>query len=94
MKIHWVNGQSSEDNRIFDTKNEVYEWSNSLYGDFLGYLVSKGNVGYTTPDEKVIKSLDKLIPKWANYLNIMVVVQKDKINVNDKYLYRIWTLNI
>ncbi len=92
MKIHWINGQYSEDNRIFDTKNEVYEWSNSLYGDFLGYLVSKVNVGYTTPDEKVINSLEKLIPKWANYLNIMVVVQKDKNNVNNKYLYRIWTL--
>ena len=94
MKIHWVNGQYLEDNRIFDTENEVYEWSNSLYGDFLGCLVTKVNVGYTTPDEKVVNSLEKLIPKWANYLNIMVVVQKDKINVNNKYLYRIWTLNI
>ena len=41
MEIQWINGQYSEDNRIFDMEMEVYEWSDSLYGDFLDGLVNK-----------------------------------------------------
>ena len=54
MEIQWVNGQYAEDNRIFDMETEVYEWADSLYGDFLDGLVNKKSVGYATPDEKVI----------------------------------------
>ncbi|WP_342566655.1 hypothetical protein MKY09_11275 [Psychrobacillus sp. FSL K6-4046] len=91
MEIHWVNGQYAEDNRIFDMETEVYEWSDSLYGDFLDGLVNKKSVGYATPDEKVITSLSKLIPEWADHLNVKVSLHKDRITVNNTNLYRIWT---
>ncbi|MER2007116.1 MAG: hypothetical protein ABS939_06650 [Psychrobacillus sp.] len=93
MEIQWINGQYAEDNRIFDMEMEVYEWSDSLYVDFLDCLVNKKNVGYATPDEKVTASLSELLPKWADYLNVKVAVHRDKINVNDIILYRVWTMN-
>ena len=30
MEIYWVNGQYQEDERIFDSQFEVYEWTDSL----------------------------------------------------------------
>lgn len=91
MEIHWVNGQYPEDKRIFDSQMEVYEWSHSLYPDFSNYIFRKVNVGYATPDEKVINYLSELIPQWADHLNVQIVVHKDQINIDSKYLYRIWT---
>ncbi|MER2169583.1 MAG: hypothetical protein ABS938_03005 [Psychrobacillus psychrodurans] len=90
MEIQWINGQYAEDNRIFDMEMEVYEWSDSLYGDSLDGLVNKKSVGYVTPDEKVIASLSKLIPGWADHLNVKVAVHTDSITVNNICLYRIW----
>lgn len=50
MEIYWVNGQYQEDVRIFDSKFEVYEWTDSLYQDFSNGFLRKENIGYTTPD--------------------------------------------
>ena len=93
MEIQWINGQYEEDNRIFDMETEVYEWTHSLYVDFLGGLVSQKNVGYATPDEKVTDKLSELLPKWADHLNVKVAVHRDKISINDRTLYRVWTSN-
>ena len=53
--VKWINGRYKEDNRIFDSEFEVKEWTEALYPDFVAYLCDKNNVGYETPDEKVIK---------------------------------------
>lgn len=41
MEIHWANGQYREDNRIFDSQFEVYEWTDSLYQDSQIALLEK-----------------------------------------------------
>ncbi|QFG00990.1 hypothetical protein PB01_20550 [Psychrobacillus glaciei] len=91
MEIQWLSGQYSEDNRIFDSLFEAYEWTDSLYPEFLIYLVNKVNVGYATPDEKIIDYLTDFIPKWADYLNVKVTVIKEVTERNGKYIYKIWT---
>ncbi|MEK5068650.1 hypothetical protein [Sporosarcina sp. FSL K6-1508] len=94
MEIQWLNGQYPEDKRIFDSQMEVYEWTNSLYPDFSNCLFSEINVGYGTPDEKVIDYLTELLPQWADYLNVEVIVHKDKIKEDGKYVYKIWTAKV
>lgn len=94
MEIQWINGQYPEDERIFDSQMEVYEWTNSLYPDFSNGLFRVVNVGYATPDEKVIDSLTELLPQWAAYLNVQVTMHKDKIEINGKYIHRIWTSKV
>ncbi|MFJ8064033.1 hypothetical protein ACIQYS_05340 [Psychrobacillus sp. NPDC096426] len=90
MKIKWINGQHAEDNRIFDSLIEAYEWTDSLYHDFSNNLISRVKVGYATPDAKVIDYLIDFIPEWANYLNVGVNVNKVKTRVDGKIIYRIW----
>lgn len=90
MEINWVNGQYPEDNSIFDSQFEVYEWTNSLYQDFSNCFFREENVGYITPDVKVIDCLTELIPQWARYTNVNVILHRDKIEVDSKYVYRIW----
>ncbi|NRD76576.1 hypothetical protein HPT25_03605 [Bacillus sp. BRMEA1] len=53
--ITWINGNYKEDNRIFDSKNQAEEWADALLPDSSPYLLGKIDVGYATPDEKVIK---------------------------------------
>ncbi|MCS1382449.1 hypothetical protein NXZ75_09600 [Lysinibacillus sphaericus] len=91
MEIHWVNGQYREDNRIFDSPFEVYEWTDSLYQDFSNHFLREENVGYASPDVKVIDCLTELIPQWAGYINVVVILHRDVIEVDGKYLYRVWT---
>ncbi|MEK5038668.1 hypothetical protein [Sporosarcina sp. FSL K6-3457] len=91
MEVQWINGQYPEDKRIFDSEMEVFEWTNSLYPDFSNSLCREENVGYVTPDEKVIDYLTDLLPQWADYLNVQVIVHKDKIKEEGKIVYRIWT---
>ena len=91
MEIHWVNGQYREDDRIFDSQFEVYEWTDSLYQDFSNCFFREENVGYATPDVKVIDCLIELITQWAGYTNVNVILHSDKIEVDGKYMYRIWT---
>lgn len=91
MIIHWVNGQYPEDQRVFDSQVEVYEWTHSLYPDFSNCLFREASVGYATPDEKVIEYLSELIPKWADYLNVRVTLHTDKVLEDSEYIYRIWT---
>ena len=94
MDIQWVSGQYAEDKRIFDSQMEVYEWTDSLYPDFSNYLYREVNFGYATPDEKVIDCLTELLPQWAEYLSVQVIIHKDKILIGRKYLYRIWTSKV
>ncbi|MEK3886676.1 hypothetical protein [Bacillus sp. FSL K6-3431] len=94
MEIQWMNGQYPEDKRTFDSQMEVYEWTHSLYPDFSNCLFREINVGYGTPDEKVIDYLTELLPQWAGYLNVEVIVNKDKIKEDGKYVYRIWTSKV
>jgi len=90
MEIIWVNGQYQEDERIFDSQFEVYEWTDSLYQDFSNGFLRKENIGYATPDAKVIDCLTELIPQWAGYTNVNVILHKDIIEIDGKDLYRIW----
>lgn len=91
MEIHWVNGQYREDNRIFDSPFEVYEWTDSLYQDFSNHFLREENVGYASPDVKVIDCLTELIPQWAIYINVVVILHRDVIEVDGKNVYRVWT---
>ena len=94
MELKWVNGQYPEDKRIFDSEMEVYEWTHSLYTDISLYLFREQNVGYATPDEKVIDFLTELLPQWADHLNLQLIVHKDKVEENGKCIYRIWTSQV
>ncbi|MFJ7666431.1 hypothetical protein ACIQXI_04945 [Lysinibacillus sp. NPDC097195] len=90
MEIFWVNGQYQEDERIFDSQFEVYEWTDSLYQDFSNGFLRKENIGYATPDAKVIDCLTELIPQWAGYTNVNVTLHRDKVELDGKDMYRIW----
>lgn len=92
--VKWINGSHKEDNRIFDSEFEVKEWTEALYPDFVAYLNNDNNVGYITPDEKVIKYLTSLFPQWANYINLQIGVCKDKTEINGEIIYRIWTVKL
>ncbi|KGA80449.1 hypothetical protein KQ41_16380 [Lysinibacillus fusiformis] len=58
---------------------------------FLQRLLRKETIGYATPDVKVIDCLTELIPQWAGYTNVNVTMHRDKIQVDGKDMYRIWT---
>ncbi|MBS4199161.1 hypothetical protein KHA93_05770 [Bacillus sp. FJAT-49732] len=49
------------------------------------------NVGYTTPDKKVIKYIASVWPQWADYNNLLVDINTDKTKIGDQTIYRIWT---
>ncbi|MDQ0201981.1 hypothetical protein [Neobacillus ginsengisoli] len=77
--IVWINGNYEEDIRIFDSKRQAEEWADALLPDFGPYLISKLNVGYASPDEKVIKYLEYILPKWPNH---RVAVLDRKVDFN------------
>lgn len=89
--IVWINGNYEEDNRIFDSKRQAEEWADSLLPDFGPYLISKNNVGYATPDEKVIKYLEYLLPKWSDYNNVKINIHREKTIRDGQEIYNIWT---
>lgn len=91
--IKWINGSHKEDNRIFNSEFEVEEWAGALYPDFVAYL-SEINVGYATPDEKVIKYLASLFPQWADYINLQIGVCTGKTEINGQIIYKIWTVKL
>lgn len=68
MEIYWVNGQYQEDERIFDSQFEVYEWTDSLYQDFSNGFLRKENIGFATPDVKVMDCLTELIQQSGTIL--------------------------
>lgn len=92
--VIWVNGSSNEDNRIFDSEIEAREWADALYTDFAAYLSEENNVGYATPDEKVINYLLTFLPQWADYNHFEVEVFTEKIKISGEIIYRIWTVNV
>jgi len=91
--VIWINGIHKEDNRIFDSEFEVDEWARALYPDFVAYVSDQTNVGYATPDEKVINYLASLFPKWAVNINLQVNVCTGKTEINGQIIYKIWTVN-
>ncbi|SOC15298.1 hypothetical protein SAMN05880501_10868 [Ureibacillus xyleni] len=92
--VKWINGSYKEDNRIFDSEFEVKKWADALYPDFVAYLGNKNNVGYATPDEKVIKYLASLLPQWAVYNNLQIGVCTGKTKINGQIIYKIWTVKL
>ncbi|WHT47307.1 hypothetical protein QNH10_13965 [Sporosarcina thermotolerans] len=76
--VKWINGSHKEDNRIFDSEFEVKEWTEALYPDFVAYLSNKNNVGYATPDEKVINYLASL------FLNGLIITIYKSMSVQKK----------
>lgn len=85
--VKWINGSHKEDNRIFDSEFEAEEWADSIYPDFVAFLSETTNVGYATPDEKVIKYLVTLFPQWAEYSNLQSGVGTGKAEINDQIFY-------
>lgn len=92
--VIWINGSHKEDNRIFDSEFEAKEWSEALYPDFVAYLSNKNNVGYATPDEKVIKYLVSLFPQWGDYINLQIGDCTGKTEINGQIIYKIWTVKL
>jgi hypothetical protein len=88
--IVWINGNYEEDNRIFDSKRQAEEWADALLPDFGPYLISKTNVGYSSPDEKVIKYLEYLLPKLAAYNNVKISIHRTKTITDGQEKYSIW----
>ncbi|MGG2028009.1 hypothetical protein AB1282_20115 [Gottfriedia sp. S16(2024)] len=88
--IIWINGSYKEDNYIFETHLQAEMWADALYPDFGQYLCSNTNVGYATPDEKVIKCLSELLPEWINYnkTNGSICLGEEKIN--GRIIFKIW----
>ncbi|MFE8697558.1 hypothetical protein ACFYKT_14540 [Cytobacillus sp. FJAT-53684] len=89
--IKWVNGSCKEDNRIFDSEFEAEKWADSIYPDFIAYFGYKQDVGYATPDKKVIKHLEVLMPQWAAYNNLQVNVRTEHSKLDGRIIYKIWT---
>jgi len=93
--VQWINGSYKEDNYIFETQLQAEMWADALYPDFGLYLHSKTNVGYATPDEKVIKCLSEFLPEWIIYnnnTNGSICLSEEKIN--GKIIYKIWVKNL
>jgi len=89
--IKWINGSYNEDNLIFNSKRQAEEWVDALYPDFVAYLSNNTNVGYASPDEKVIKYLASYLPEWASYNNVNVRIHTGKITKDGQTLYKIWS---
>lgn len=92
--IVWINGTYEEDNRIFDSSRQAEEWADALLPDFGPYLISKIDVGYATPDEKVIKYLECLLPVWAGYNNVKISIHRERKIKDGKEIYSIWTKQV
>jgi hypothetical protein len=92
--IVWINGSYEEDNRIFDSKRQAEEWTDALLPDFGPFLIRKMNVGYATPDEKVINYLESFLPKWASYNNVKISIQREKTIIDGQDIYKIWTQQV
>jgi hypothetical protein len=92
--VKWINGSYKEDNRIFDSEFEAEEWTDALYPDFVPFLANKMNVGYKTPDEKVIKYLADFLPGWACSNDINVRICTEKTTVDGQIIYKIWTESV
>ncbi|NRD78484.1 hypothetical protein HPT25_14045 [Bacillus sp. BRMEA1] len=92
--IVWISGSYKEDNRIFNSKIQAEEWADALLPDFGPYLISKINVGYATPDEKVIKYLESILPKWASYNNVKISIHRDITTIDGQEIYKIWTQQV
>jgi hypothetical protein len=52
------------------------------------------DVGYATPDEKVIKYLECLLPVWAGYNNVKISIHRDRKIKDGKEIYSIWTKQV
>lgn len=70
------------------------EWARALYPDFVAYLTDITNVGYATPDEKVINYLASHFPLWFDYINLQVGVCTGKTEINGQIIYKIWTVKL
>ena len=76
--IKWINGIYKEDNRIFDSDWEAYEWADGLHSDIVPDLAAKVNVGYATPDKKVYSNLLDLIPEWVKGMDVKVNIHTNE----------------
>ncbi len=89
--VRWINGSYKEGSQIFDSEFEAKEWADALNPDIVAYLGIQNNVGYASPDEKVIKYLAAFLPQWADYNNVQVEVCTEKIKIDGQTIYKIWT---
>ncbi|MBP2243200.1 hypothetical protein J2Z40_003788 [Cytobacillus eiseniae] len=89
--VKWINSGHKEDNRIFSSEIEAKEWAVALYPDFVAYLGIQRNVGYATPDDKVIKHLAVFFPQWADYYNLQVDICTEKLQIDGQTNQKIWT---
>lgn len=89
--IKWISEGYIEGSRIFDSEFEAREWADALYPDFAAFIGNQMNVGYATPDEKVIKYLAAFFPQWAEYNNVQVDICTEKTEIDDQIIYKIWT---
>ncbi|MFB7159718.1 hypothetical protein [Lysinibacillus sp. NPDC056232] len=92
--VKWINGSYKEDNRIFDSEFEVKEWTEALYPDFVAYLSDKNNVGYATPDGKIIKYLASLFPQWAVYNKLQIGVCTGQTEIDGQIIHKICTVKL
>lgn len=89
--ITWISGSYKEDHRFFNSELEAEEWTNALYSDFVPYIANKLNVGYASPDKKVIQSLEKLLPEWADYHEVKIHICKENISADGEVIFKVWT---
>lgn len=91
MEVEWINGKHKEDNLIFDSDFEAYEWADSITQDLSGYLWDRKNGGYMTRDIKVFEYLAKLVPSIAEIYNVEnVCFNKEKEIINGQTNYKFW----
>lgn len=95
MEITWLNKQSKESTRIFDSMWEVEEWVDSLYSDFVG--LGFRNVGYATPDVKVARQLESVLPDWLQFFATanpsspkLTIRTETSKSLAGRPLYKIW----
>lgn len=94
MEVKWINGESREDTRIFDSTWEAEEWADSLYSDFAGEGFI--NVGYAHPDRKVFEYFLVNKENWVRsamtnpYLPELVFMTEETTDSNGNPLYKVW----
>ncbi|MEW9053810.1 MAG: hypothetical protein AB2392_21805 [Neobacillus sp.] len=74
---------------IFDSEYEVEEWVDSLYSDMVPYLANNINIGYATPDQKVVKSLENHLPCRVDFNEVNIQIHSEKGKEDGKVIYKI-----
>lgn len=86
-EIKWFHERDPVGNRIFDSWWEADEWADSILTDFYPF----DNIGYMTPDEKVMACLLRRLPPYIRGCDWEATVHTATDSIDGKTVFKIWT---